>query len=325
MVKKLRFFLVLFLASLLFTGAASSGEVVDRIVAVVNDDIIRLVELNRAVAQVEAQIRSKQYSGDIEKEEIYKIRTEVLNNLIDEKLADQEIRNTGIFVDEREIDNAIEQVKAMNYYSDEDLRAALAASNVSMEEYREEIKRQILRNKLVNTRIKSKIIITETDIENYYNNNLEKYAPKTYYELRNIIMMYPPGIDKRTREAVYDRMQTAYQELEAGAPFDETAQQYSEAMNAADGGKLGSFVFEELAKNIQAAIKDLKPGEFSSITETDQGFQIFFVEKIEDRGGRTLTEMTDEIRQLLYEETVNEKFQSWIDELREDAHIKIIR
>ena len=325
MVKKVHFFFVLFLASLMFTGAASSGEVVDRIVAVVNDDIIRLVELNRAAAQVEEQIRSKQYPGDIEKEEIYKIRTEILNNLIDEKLADQEIRNTGIFVDEREIDNAIEQVKAMNYYSDEDLRAALAASNVSMTEYREEIKRQILRNKLVNTRIKSKIIITESDIENYYNNNLDKYAPKKYYELRNIIMLYPPGIDKRSREAVYDRMQTVYRELEAGASFEETAQQYSEAMNAEDGGMLGSFVFDELAENIRTAIKDLNAGEFSSITETDQGFQIFFVESIEDKGGRKLAEVTDEIRQLLYEKTVNDKFQAWIDELREEAHIRIIR
>jgi len=325
MVKKLYFFCVLFLAPLLFTGAAVSGEVVDRIVAVVNDDIIRLVELNRAVAQVEEQIRSRQYPGDIEKEEIYKIRTEVLNNLIDEKLADQEIRNTGIFVDEREIDNAIEQVKAMNYYSDEDLRAALAASSVSLEEYREEIKRQILRNKLVNTRIKSKIIITESDIEDYYNNNFDKYAPKKYYELRNIIMMYPPVKDERSRKAVYDRMQAVYRELEAGASFDETAQQYSEAMNAEDGGMLGSFVFDELAENIRTAIRDLKPGEFSSITETDQGFQIFFVEKIEEKGGGTLTEVTDEIRQLLYEKTVNEKFQAWIDELREDAHIKIIR
>lgn len=325
MVKKLYFFCVLFLASFLFTSAAFSGEVVDRIVAVVNDDIIRLVELNRAVAQVEEQIRSKQYPGDIEKEEIYKIRTEVLNNLIDEKLADQEIRNTGIFVDEREIDNAIEQVKSMNYYSDEDLRAALAASNVSMEEYREEIKRQILRNKLVNTRIKSKIIITESDIENYYNNHPDKYAPKKYYELRNIIMIYPTVNDERSRNAVYERMQAVYRELEAGASFKEIAQQYSEAMNAEDGGMLGSLVFDELAKNIQTAIKDLTPGEFSSITETDQGFQIFYVEKIEEKGGRTLAEVTDEIRQLLYEKTVNEKFQSWIDELREDAHIKIIR
>ncbi|MCK5784200.1 MAG: SurA N-terminal domain-containing protein [Desulfobacterales bacterium] len=314
---------------LFFLAAASlpavSAEVVDRIVAVVNDDIIRLVELNKTVSRFEEQIRLKGYSPDTENEEIYKIRMEVLNNLIDEKLADQEIRNAGFFVDEREIDNAIEQVKAMNYYSDEDLRKALTASGVNMEEYREEIKRQILRNKLVNIKIKSKIIITESEIKNYYENNLDKYASKTKYLLRNILMAYPIAMDTQSKQIVYSRMAAVYKQLDEGALFTEIAQKDSEAMNAGDGGSLGLFLISELAENIAEAIKDLKPGEISSITETDQGYQIFYVEKIEETDGRTLSEMTDEIRQLLYEASVNEKFQSWIEDLREDAHIKIIR
>ena len=326
MIKKFDLFFVFFLVPVLFFGGtASSGEVVDRIVAVVNDDIIRLVELNRAASRFEEQVRSKHYSADREHEEIYQIRMKVLNDLIDEKLADQEIRNTGIFVDEREIDNAVEQVKAMNYYSDEDLRMALKASDITMEEYRDEIKQQIRRNKLVNIKIKSKIIITDSDIENYYKNNPDKYAPKKKYMLRNILMTYPAGADTPLRETVYGRMRTVYQLLENGAVFDEIAKQYSEAMNANDGGMLGFFSYDELAKNIAEAIKGLKPGEFSSITETDQGYQIFFVEKIEEKGGRALSEVKDEIRQLLYEETVNKKFQTWIDQLRGEAHIEIIR
>ncbi len=322
----LGFFVVLFLALVsLPPGIAVSVEVVDRIVAVVNDDIIRLVELNKAVSRFEEQIRLKGYSPDNENEQIYKIRMEVLNNLIDEKLADQEIRNTGIFVDERDIDNAIEQVKAMNYYSDEDLRMALTSSGVSMEEYRDEIKRQILRNKLVNIKIKSKIIITESDIKNYYEENLDKYASRKKYMLRNIMMTYPISMDIQSKQTVYSRMEAVYKQLDAGALFTEIAQQNSEAMNASDGGRLGLFTIDELAENIAEAIKELNPGEISSIIETDQGYQIFFVEKIEETGGRTLSEMTDEIRQLLYEESVNEKFQSWVEHLREDAHIKIIR
>jgi peptidyl-prolyl cis-trans isomerase SurA len=315
--KKIILFCVLFLTSaLFFPPAAFSGEVVDRIVAVVNDDIIRLAELNRAVAPLEAQIRAKNFSPVREQEEIYKIRLEVLNNLIDEKLADQEIRSAGIFVDEKEIDSAIEQVKAMNYYSDEDLRRALAASDVDMAEYREEIRRQILRNKLVNYRIKSKIIITESDIENYYNNHPEKYASKKKYFLRNILIADPDRSEQ---------MQEIYQQLKNGMPFEEAARQYSEAANAADGGRLGFFSLDDLAAGIQAAVATLSAGEFSGITETDQGLQIFFLEKIEEQGGRSLDAMKDEIRQLLYEESVNKKFQTWIDELREAAYIKIIR
>lgn len=309
----------------MFADVAVSAEVVDRVIAVVNDDIVRLVELNKTVSRFEEQIQLKRYSPDKENEEIYKIRMEVLNNLIDEKLADQEIRNSGIFVDEREIDVAIEQVKAMNYYSDEDLRIALTANGVNMAEYREEIKRQILRNKLVNIKIKSKIIITESDIENYYENNLDKYASKKQYLLRNIMMTYPMSMDTQSKQTVYSRMEDVYKQLIEGALFTEIAKNVSEAMNAEDGGRLGLFSLDELTENIAEAIKGLKPGEISSITETDQGYQIFFVEKIEETDGRTLSEMTEEISQLLYEESVNEKFQSWIEHLREDAHIKIIR
>jgi len=319
-------FLGLFAAlALLPDSDAISAEVVDRIVAVVNDDIIRLVELNKAASSFEDQIRLKRYFPDKENEEIYNIRLEVLNNLIDEKLADQEIRNAGIFVDEREIDNAIEQVKAMNYYSDEDLRQALTASGVGMEEYRDEIKRQILRNKLVNIKIKSKIIITETDIQTYYDNHPEKYASRKMYQLSNILMSYPASTDSESKQVVYNQIEGIYSQLGEGAVFQEIAQKYSEGMNASDGGSLGLFSLDELTESIAEAIRDLTSGEFSSITETDQGYQIFLVEKIEETGGRALTEVTDEISQLLYEESVNEKFQSWVKRLREDAHIKIIR
>ena len=309
----------------LSVSVALSAEVVDRIVAVVNDDIVRLVELDKAASSYEEQIRLKKFLPDMENEEIYKIRLEVLNNLIDEKLADQEIRNAGIFVDEREIDNAIEQVKAMNYYSDEDLRGALTATGVSMEEYRDEIKRQILRNKLVNIKVKSKIIITETDIKTYYDNHPEKYASKKKYLLSNILMTYPVTMDAASKQAVYFRMEGVFRQLDEGVSFQEIAKEFSEAMNAADGGSLGLFSLDELTEAIAEAIKDLNAGDVSPITDTDQGYQIFLVENIEESGGRDLREVTDEISQLLYEESVNNKFQSWIVHLREDAHIKIIR
>ncbi|MDO9263533.1 MAG: SurA N-terminal domain-containing protein, partial [Desulfosalsimonadaceae bacterium] len=168
-----------------FGHPAFSAEVVDRIVAVVNDDIIRLTELNKAVASLEEQIRLKDYAPEKEQEEIFRLRQEMLNSLIDDKLADQEIKTAGIFVDEQEIDQAIEQVKKANYYSDEDLRGALTASGISMSDYRNEIKKQMHRNQLVNQKIKSKIIITESDVTAYYNDHPEIYAPQKKYMIRN--------------------------------------------------------------------------------------------------------------------------------------------
>lgn len=308
-----------------FSHPSFSAEVVDRIVAVVNDDIIRLAELNKAVASLEEQIRSKDYPPEKEQEEIYRLRQEMLNSLIDDKLADQEIKTAGIFVDEQEIDNAIEQVKKANYYSDEELRSALTASGVSMSDYRNEIKKQMHRNQLVNQKIKSKIIITESDVTAYYKDHPEIYATQKKYLIRNIIMPLGLDMDATAKQAIRAKMENIHKQLSEGAAFEKMAREYSEAMNAADGGKLGLFALDELAENIKAAVSPLQPGAFSPIIETDQGFQIFYVEDIQESGGKELSEVADEIRQTLYEDAVNKKFQSWIETLRKDAHIKIIQ
>lgn len=308
-----------------FSVPVFSAEVVDRIVAVVNDDIIRLTDLNKAVAPLEEQIRLKKMAPEKQQEEIFKLRQEMLNSLIDDKLADQEIKTAGIFVDEQEIDNAIEQVKKANYYSDEELRSALTASGISMSDYRKEIKKQMHRNQLVNQKIKSKIIITESDVTAYYKAHPETYSIKKKYMIRNILMPVDSGMDAGAKQAIYAKMESVHQQLSAGESFEKMAKAHSEAVNAADGGKLGLFALDELAENIKTAVEPLRPGMFSPIIETDQGYQIFYVENIEDAGGKELSSVADEIRQTLYEDAVNKKFQSWIETLRKDADIKIIQ
>jgi peptidyl-prolyl cis-trans isomerase SurA len=301
------------------------AEVVDRIVAVVNDDIIQLSELNEAFAPYEAQIHAYGYSPIEAREIIYNQRMDILNGLIDDKLAEQEIQSTGIMVSEEEIDNAIEQIKDINRYTDEDFRRGLAATGLDMPRYRQEIKKQILRNKLVNYRVKSNIVITQTEINAYYDSHIEDYSPKKHYRLKNIMMPYPSLSDAETPESVCLQMENILAELAQGAPFEETAKKYSQAVNAADGGALGIFVLDELSENIQAAVQGMAAGEFSSIVETDQGYQIFYVEGIADVPGKSLEEASDEILRKLYDQSVNEKFAAWIEELRKNADIKIIR
>ncbi len=303
----------------------AGAEVVDRIVAVVNDDIITLSELNKAFAPYEAQIRAHGYSPIEEQEVIYNQRMEMLNDLIEDKLADQEIESAGIMVGEEEIDNAIEQIKAINRYTDEDLRQGLMATGMDMPRYREEIKKQILRTKLVNYRIKSNIVITKTEIKTYYDDHIAEYSPQKQYLLKNIFLPYPAVLEDGTQEAMQARMETILSELSQGVSFEEAAKKYSQAPNAQDGGALGLFRIDELSENIRTAVQELKQGEFSPVVETDQGYQIFYVERIDDVPGKSLDEASDEILKLLYDQAVNEKFSAWIEELRKNADIKIIR
>ncbi len=145
-----------------------SAEVVDRIVAVVNDDIILLSELDESFKPYADRIVALSYSVDEERQALFNVREEILNQLIDQKLTDQQIKRSKITVSSGEIDNAIERLKEANFFTDEELREMLSAEGLTLEEYRNRIKDQILRAKLVNFEVKSKIVITKEDIESYY-------------------------------------------------------------------------------------------------------------------------------------------------------------
>jgi parvulin-like peptidyl-prolyl isomerase len=120
-------------------------------------------------------------------------------------------------------------------------------------------------------------------------------------------------------------MEGILRDLEAGKPFQvPEITFFSASAPKAEGGELGLFTLDELAPQLQDALKDKKTGEFSKILESDFGYQIVFVEDIIDIAGTSLEEATPEIQGKLYKEVVDRKFESWLKLLRDQSHIKII-
>lgn len=304
---------------------AEDTEVVDRIVAIVNDDIITLSELNRSLQPYAERIRASGYSPEKERKMLFSVREDILNQLIDKKLSDQEIKRCEIVISEEEIDSTIERIKEANFYTDEDLRKALADQGLTMEEYRQQLKEQLLRTKLVNYEIKSKIVITREDIKSYYENHKDEYKGEEKYHLWNIIMRAPLLGDESQRTKIKTKMESILTKLKEGQPFESLANSYSESSSDVWGGDLGLFRPDELSPQIREALKMLKPGEFTSVISTDQGYQIFYISEIVRTPEKTLDEVSSEIEEKLFFEKVNEKFDSWIADLRKRSHIKIIQ
>ena len=300
-------------------------ETVDRVIAIVNDDIIRLQELKEALAPVVEQIRKQDLPPEKTRALIEQKRDEVLNSMIQRTLADQVIEREGITVSEAEIDAAIEQVKSMNNSTDEELRRFLRMNGMNMETYREELRRQILQSKLVNRKVKSNIIITEADIREYYEAHNKKAQEEKQYHLKNIFMACSDSQDPDRCRKARQKMSQALDELEAGRSFESVARKYSEGSNASDGGDLGDFSLDDLQKKLQPVIENLSPGEASEIVETDQGLQIFYLTEITAPSEQNMAAQSEKIRKRLYEQAVDAKFQEWIKELREASHIKIIQ
>ena len=299
-------------------------KVIDRIVAVVNEDIILLSELNDRVAPYAQRIRQQKYSEDKEREMLFKVREDMLNRLVDEKLTDQEIKRNDIQVDDAQIDNTIERIKAANYFTDEDLRGFLEQEQMTMEQYRDQIKEQILRTRLVNYEVKSKIVVTEEDIRDYYDSHPEIYGGKLHYHLRNILLRVPGFSTTSEKQAIEERIINVREQIVNGESFADMARSVSEGPAAANGGDIGEFETSSLSPQIQAALEGLKAGQTTAVLDTDLGFQLFYVEAINRDEGKPLDDVREEIYQKLYKEDVDRKFLSWLETLRERSHIKII-
>ena len=309
------------------SGAAvvvQAEEIVDRIVAVVNNEIITYLELQQELKPYQEKIKTMGYDENEEREMLYKLREDMIKRLIDEKLADQEIKKNNITISESEVDASIEQLKAARMWSDEDLRQALEREGMTMQGLRQSMKNQALRNQLVGREVRSKIVITREEVRAYYDRHAEEYQGDLMYHLRNIIIKSAPE-DEGGRDASRMKMEMILQRLEEGEAFESLARDFSESSLAAKGGDLGKIRYDDFSPQIKAALDGLGPGNHTDILDTDQGFQVFFVEEIVQAGGRSFEDASPEIEEKLYNAAVDKKYMEWLEDLKSQAHIKIIR
>ncbi len=325
MIFKKLFHLPCIVGLLLCLGMTSArADLVDRIMAVVNNDVITLVELNSALRPYVEQIDSAGYSSEKRTKILYKLRQDMLNRMVERKMTDQEVKRLKLTVSDKEVDSAIERLKEAQFMTQEKLETALAQEGITFAEYRENLREEILRPKLINYSVKSKVVITDTDIKAYYDNHAEEFAGVKKYYLRNILFILDSFASQSRKQEQKSKAEGLKERLQKGEAFNTLALKYSEASNAPEGGDLGFFGQEALSEAIYNAVKDLKPGQFSDVLLTDQGYQIFYVERIEEKNGKLLEQVSKEISKKLYDEIVEKRFREWLDALREKSHIKIM-
>lgn len=319
-------------ASLLFLAGwstpapalAADAAVVDRIVAVVNEDVITLYDMENLLRPLVQNLKSQRLPPEREVQALAQLRAEMLNNLIDTKLTEQEVKRHKITISEEEIENYIRRVKQRRATTDEQMRGILAEQGMTLEEYRNEVKLQLQRAKLVNREVRSKVVITEAEVKAYYEKNKTKYGGGTQYHLWNLFVRLPAQASPANRAAAQNLLEEALAELKRGRPFQEMVRFTSERPSAVQGSDLGLFRIEELTPRLREAVRELKAGRFSPVVETDFGYQIVFVEEIKETASRPLAQVEAEIQDILFRERVDDRFVSWLSDLRKRSHIKIM-
>ncbi len=322
---------IVFLVGFLFywltvaVAPAGGGIVVDRVMAIVNDEIISMYELNQRILPYTEKLNAAVVSPEEKKALIERLTEENLNLLIDEKLADQEIKRLKLKVSEAEVNREIERFKSVNQLTDITLIEALSSEGSNLDDFRQQVKEQILRARLVNQEIRSKIVITTEEVESYYNTHLEEFGGEKNYFLKNIVVKKSPSESLKDQEAITNRLKNIQNELSQGKAFDDVARLNSDAPNAANGGSLGFIGKSALAPQIQEALDPIDVGEYTEAIESDDIYQIFYIEKIEIKTAKPFDEVKPQIEDQLYNQVVNQQYEKWLKELRSRSHIKIIQ
>lgn len=309
---------VLFLISIGILGSfawTASGELVDRIVAVVNRKVITESQLQDAERQLAAQTGTTDQTQER--------RKNVLDMLIENELIRQKAAEADILVNNEELNAALYDIKQRNnLLSDEQLKQAILQEGRTWEEFLENIREQIKVAKLVNREVRSQVDVSEEEVELYYQTHQDEFdqaAPMVL--IRHILLPVKESANPDDEAAIQELANNLVQQLRAGADFAEMAKQYSEHPSAQNGGELGTFKEGELAPPFDIAFT-MESGEISDPVRSDLGFHIIFVQ--EKTGGEqaTFEKAQTLIRRKLFEQKSNALYQKWIAKLKEAAYIE---
>ena len=314
--------LILLLAIAISLPCNLSAKIENRIVATVNSDIITLHELNTSIRRLTGI-----GAADLKKRDekrFYQVHSAVLDNLINERLTEQQIVALGITVTEKEVAEAIEKVKRENHLTQEELDQSLGWEGITLEGYKQKIKKEIERFRLVNYEVKSKIVITEEDIKSFYRQHIKDYRVDYRVKLARIFLKVENPDDDTEIDRVNELGGSIVHMLDRGSDFPEMARTYSQCPSGPEGGSLGWIKYNQLDPGLRNKIDQLAPGEHTELTSAPSGFQIIRLLEEKKGGTRPFEEVRDSIYSTLFKKRVEERYSAWLKKLRKESFIKVI-
>jgi peptidyl-prolyl cis-trans isomerase SurA len=310
-------------AVILVSGAYRvSAEVFNRVVAIVNDDVITLYELNQKIRAVTGataeQLREK------DEERYLEAREKILQFMIDDKCAQEKIQEMGIKIPPERIDERIEMIKRRNRWTHEDLLAALKQEGITFEEFREKIEKDLERTELINYQVKSKIIVRDEQITQYYEEHKKDFSTEEKVHLAGIFLIQRDPKDEEESLRLKAKGEEILTKLKNGDDFASLCKKFSQGPGADEGGDLGSFKVDQLDPELRKAVAGIEEGGVTDLIIKPNGIQILKLIKRQKAEAHPFEEVREDIYATLYQEEVNRRYEAWIKELRKETYTKII-
>lgn len=310
---------VVLAALLLFIGVLYGQEIVEAIVAVVNDDIITLSEYKAENEDLYNFLRM-QFKGEEFNKQYEAQRKGLLERMITERLLLQEARKMDLNIEEQ-LRMMIDNIKTQNNIgSDEELRRLMAQQGINFDVWKQQQERGLLQQAVVFNEVGRNISIDETDVVNYYDQHPERFTEPTEYRIRAIFI----SSEGKSEEEARMKMAEIDKRLAAGEDMGALAEKYSEGPEKESQGDLGTFKEGELAEPLQKAVENLTTGSMSSWIQMPNGWFRIKLEEKKERRLKSFEEVKKEIEDMLFSQEQQKRVQDYLERLKNRSYIKIL-
>jgi peptidyl-prolyl cis-trans isomerase SurA len=289
---------------------AVRAEVTDRVVAIVNDEIVTLREVERFVT-IEKKGR---YSSMNEYLLSLALRDKV-DTFVEALLITQQAKKLKIEVDAKEVDGAIENIKKQNLITDTQLREQLQKENIDFKDFRESIRLNMIRSRVLSRAIAQDVAVDDKNLREYYNQHAVDFVDEEYKLQQIFISGQNPGAQARANEAI--------KSLTEGKPFGEVASDFSDEPSKDQAGDIGFVKKEELLPELREAIKLLIPGSYTRVTQTPYGFHILKLNEVRKGQPSDFESVKDKVKEALYQAESQRRYKEYIRKLRASAYVEV--
>lgn len=298
--------LILGLLGIPYLTLATTVE--DRIVAIVNSDLIMWSDVKRELAPERERIE-RQYQGEERARRLKLAESMALTSMIERRLQLQAAKTHAIDVSDQEVKQAVRQLIQQGEKFDE--KDPAATRNV---------REQLILLRVVDRDVRSNVMVAEPEMRRYYKEHRDRFALPEEYTLSQILIR-PRSPD----DAAYAREKSleVMAQLKKGESFEDLALRYSDGLNSSRGGRLGLVRQGELLPAIERAVSNLVPGGISDVVESPEGFHIVRLEDKKPKQFRPFEEVRQEIQSLVFQQKSEDLFQTWLADLKNKAYIEI--
>lgn len=292
------------------------GETLDRIVATIDGEPITLIELERFTETAKKRPGGEQASVD---------QRAMLDELVLDKIIGKQVEVLGLKASDAQIDAYIESIRQRNNLSEEQLREVLQQQGMTWDQYRVQVRADIERANLINREIRTKVNVTNEEVERYYKAHLDDYGTTAKAQVRLISLLVPENASDAEKAEIRAKAEGVQKEAAGGANFAKLAKEYSQGPAADEGGDIGEVQPDEMQPEFAKAAKGLQPGEVSPLITTADGFHILKIEKSSGDTHRPLADVSEEIKEKLYKEAMETRYDRWLNQdLRARHHVEIL-